>query len=65
MSSISPDLIASLEMNGKCNFAAMLTENMSPYAISQNESVVDTTTRLLNGLGFDDIVDIMKQGVNK
>ena len=65
MSSISPDLIASLEMSGKCNFAAMLTENMSPYAISQNESVVDTTTRLLNGLGFDDIVDIMKQGVNK
>lgn len=61
MESISPDLIASLEMNGKCNFAAMLAEHMSPYAISRNESVVDATTRLLNGLGFDDVIDIMKQ----
>ena len=61
MTSITPDLIASLEVNGKCNFAAMLAEHMSPYAISKNESVVDVTTRLLNGLGFDDIVDIMKQ----
>lgn len=58
---ISPDLIASLEMNGKCNFAATLAEHMSPYAISKNESVTDVTTRLLNGLGFDDIVEIMKQ----
>ena len=61
MTSITPDLIASLEVNGKCNFAAMLAEHMSPYAISKNESVVDVTTRLLNGLGFDDIVGIMKQ----
>ena len=61
MTAITPDLIASLEVNGKCNFAAMLAEHMSPYAISKNESVVDVTTRLLNGLGFDDIVGIMKQ----
>ena len=61
MTSITPDLIASLEVNGKCNFAAMLAEHMSPYAISKNESVVDVTTHLLNGLGFDDIVGIMKQ----
>lgn len=61
MSAISPDLIASLEVNGKCNFAATLAEHMSPYAISNGESVVDTTTRLLNGLGFDDIVEIMKK----
>ena len=61
MSAISPDLIASLEMNGKCNFAATLAEHMSPYALSNNESVVETTTRLLNGLGFDDVVEIMKK----
>ena len=60
MASITPDLIASLEMNGKCNFAAMLTENMSPYAIASGESVVDTTQKLLNGLPFD-VKEIMKQ----
>jgi len=38
-----------------------LAKHMSPYAISKNESIVDTTTRLLNGLGFDDVLDIMKQ----
>lgn len=65
MTSITPDLIAALEVGGKCDLMAALAEHMSPLAISQNESVVDTTTRLLNGLGFDDIVDIMKQGVNK
>ena len=60
MSSISPDLIASLEMNGKCNFAAALAEYMSPYSISSKEGVVDTTSKLMHGLGFDDVVDIMK-----
>jgi crotonobetainyl-CoA:carnitine CoA-transferase CaiB-like acyl-CoA transferase len=60
MSSISPDLIVSLETSGKLNFAATLAEHMSPYAISQNKGVTEVTTHLLNGLGFDDIVDIMK-----
>jgi hypothetical protein len=48
-------------MSGKCDLMSVMAEHMSPYAISQNESIVDTTTRLLNGLGFDDILDIMKQ----
>ena len=60
MGSISPDLITSLETSGKLNFAATLAEHMSPYAISQNKGVTEVTTHLLNGLGFDDIVDIMK-----
>jgi hypothetical protein len=61
MASITPDLIAALEVGGKADMMETLAKHMSPYAISQNESIVDTTTRLLNGLGFDDILDIMKQ----
>lgn len=65
MESISPDLIASLELNGKMNFASSLAESMSPYAIGNKEGVVDTATRLMNGLGFNDVVEIMKNSVNQ
>ena len=65
MASITPDLIASLEINGKMNFASSLAEFMSPYAIGNNEGVVDTATRLMNGLGFDDVVEIMKRNLNQ
>lgn len=65
MTSITPDLIASLELNGKMNFASSLAESMSPYAIGNNEGVVDTATRLMNGLGFNDVVEIMKRNLNQ
>jgi hypothetical protein len=53
MKSITPDLVASLEMNGKCDLMTTMAEHMSPYALAQGESVVDATQKLLNGLPFD------------
>ena len=50
---ISPDLIAALEMGGRCDLMSALAEHMSPYAIANGESVVETTQKLLNGLPFD------------
>ena len=60
MSSISPDLIAAIEMGGKCDLMAMMTEHMSPYALANGESIVETTQKLLNGLPFD-VREVMTQ----
>lgn len=60
MTAITPDLVAALETGGKCDLMAVLAEHMSPYALAQNESVVDTTQKLLNGLPFD-VKEIMTQ----
>ena len=60
MSSISPELIAAIEVGGKCDLMAVMAEHMSPYALAQGESVVDTTQKLLNGLPFD-VKEIMAQ----
>jgi major vault protein len=60
MSSISSDLIAAIEMGGKCDLMAMMAEHMSPYALANGESVVETTQKLLNGLPFD-VKEIMTQ----
>ena len=49
MASITPDLISALEVGGKCDLMSALAENMSPLAIANNESVVETTDRLLRG----------------
>lgn len=59
MSSITPDLIAALEVGGKCDLMSTLAEHMSPYALANGESVVDTTQKLLHGLPFD-IRDVVK-----
>ena len=61
--SISPDLIAALEMSGKCDLMSAMTEHMSPYALAQGDSVVDATQKLLNGLPFD--VKQILAGLNK
>ena len=60
MASITPDLIAAIEIGGKADLMATMAEHMSPYAIASGESVVDTTQKLLNGLPFD-VKEIMKQ----
>ena len=64
MASITPDLIAAIEIGGKADLMATLAEHMSPYAIASGESVVDTTQKLLNGLPFDvkEIVHQLNQG---
>ena len=59
MESISPDLIAAIEVGGKADLMATLAEHMSPYAIASGESVVDATQKLMNGLPFD-VKEIMK-----
>lgn len=56
MTSISPDLIKALEVNGQLNFMSALTDNMSPIAIANNEGVVETTDRLLRGMPLDKAV---------
>lgn len=64
MTAITPDLVAALETGGKCDLMTVLAEHMSPYALAQGESVVDTTQKLLNGLPFD-VKEIMTQLNNK
>lgn len=61
--SISPDLIAALEMSGKCDLMSVMAEHMSPYALAQGDSVIDATQKLLNGLPFN--VKQIMAGLNK
>ena len=53
ISTISPDMVAAIKMGGQIDLMSALAEHMSPYALAQGESVVDTTQKLLNGLPFD------------
>ena len=63
MGSITPDLIAALEVGGKCDLMSALTEHMSPYAIANGESVVETTDRLLRGMPIDASIQNILDGV--
>ena len=53
MGSITPDLVEAITIGGKSELAQVLAKHMSPYALAQGESVVETTQKLLNGLPFD------------
>ena len=53
MESITPDLVAALEIGGKADMMETLAKHMSPYAMAKGESVVETTQKLINGLPFD------------
>ena len=64
MSSITPDLIAAIEMGGKCNLVSALAEHMSPYAIANNEGVAETADRLLRGLPIDTSLKSILEGVS-
>jgi hypothetical protein len=64
MSSITPDLIAAIEMGGKCNLVSALAEHMSPYAIANNEGVAETADRLLRGLPIDTSLKTILEGVS-
>lgn len=65
MASITPDLIAALEVNGKCDLMAALAEHMSPLAIAQSEGVVETTDRLLRGMPVDASLKEILGNLNK
>ena len=60
MTSITPDLIAALEVGGKADMMETLAKHMSPYAMAKGESVVDVTQKLVNGLPFD-LKEMMSQ----
>ena len=60
ISTISPDMIAAIKMGGQIDLMSALAEHMSPYALAQGESVVETTQKLLNGLPFD-VKEIVNQ----
>ena len=64
MSSITPDLIAAIEMGGKCDLVSALAEHMSPYAIANNEGVAETADRLLRGLPIDTSLKNILEGVS-
>lgn len=53
MASITPDLVAALEVGGKADMMETLAKHMSPYAMAKGESVVEATQKLVNGLPFD------------
>ena len=60
MASITPDLIAALEVGGKADMMETLAKHMSPYAMAKGESIVDATQKLVNGLPFD-LKEVMSQ----
>ena len=64
MASISPDLIAAIEVGGKCDLISSLAESMSPLAIAQNEGVVDTADRLLRGTPLGSSLKDILSGIN-
>ena len=57
---LEEDLIAAITVGGKTQLAEAVAEHLSPYAIANNEGVVETTNRLMRGLGFDEALDIFK-----
>ena len=61
MGSISEDLIAAITVGGKTQLAEVVAEHLSPYAIANNEGVVETTNRLMRGLGFDEALTHLGQ----
>ena len=54
---ITPDLIAAMQTLGQSEFAAKITEELSPLAILGGESVAEVAARLLGGLGLDKVLE--------
>ena len=50
MAALHPELVATLKSLGDQQFAASLTEHLSPLAILGGDSVADVAKRLLAGL---------------
>lgn len=55
MAAMHPELVATLKSLGDQQFAASLTENLSPLAILGGESVADVAKRLLAGLPLREV----------
>jgi len=57
ISTISPDLIAALTAKANASLLETATKNMSPYAISDNESVADTVNKLMRGTTLEGVIN--------
>lgn len=53
---ISPDLISALQTKSNAEILTALTENMSPYAMAKDKSVLDVTVGLTKGLGVEELM---------
>lgn len=60
MNSISPDFIAAITSKSNAELLEIVAGAMSPYAIANGESVVDTTNKLIRGTGLEEVI----KGVN-
>ena len=56
MSSITPDLVASLTTKANSELLIEATKNISPLAIANNESVADTVDKLLRGTTLEGVL---------
>lgn len=54
--SISPDLISALQSKSNAEILSVLTENLSPYAMAKDESVLDVAVGLTKGLGVEELI---------
>lgn len=54
MGAISPDLIAAMTSTSNAELVQTVAKAMSPYALANNESVVDVTDKLLRGTSLED-----------
>lgn len=55
--SISPDLISALESKSNAEMLSTVTQSMAPYAIAGEESVAETTNKLLRGTSLENVVN--------
>ena len=56
MESISPDLVAALGAKSNTELASALAHAVGPYAIAGDESIADTTNKLVRGLPFESVL---------
>lgn len=65
MSSISPDFIAAITSKSNAELLEIVAGSMSPYAIANGESVVDTTNKLIRGTGLEEVIKGVNLNLNK
>lgn len=61
MTSISPELIASMTSEANADILAAVAGSLAPYAMAKNESVADFTNKLLRGTSLENILEGLAQ----
>jgi hypothetical protein len=62
MSSIGPDLAASLSSNANAEITKAISQAVSPYAMARGESISDTVSTLLRGTSIEQILNNLNHG---